>query len=445
MPVICQHCGAAAPDDRVMCPNCRRRLRPAGGEAAAAPERQPAGVVAPEPAAAPEPAPAAAPTTPSPWATPPAAAAPEPPRPQVLFARDVITKSTRLTVAFRIILAIPQLLVLYALNIALEVMGLIGWFAALFTKRLPDGVHEFIANIVVYQLRVYAYVSLLTDRYPPFAFSDTDYDVQYKTSQETLNRLAVFFRIVLAIPAFLLLGLVVLGYAVVLVVTWFIVLIIGRMPEPLFDASAGVLRYSARVTSYFWLVSPAYPAGLFNDTHETTTDVFGGSAVAPRAARLEPPRQMAAAKRLLVVFVVIGAMAFGGVIAGVAVASAKQLHALNDLRHAHNTLVVVVQPAACTDDPAAQTDCLRTQASMDAAAFRHFESTLQGLHFGDSTSEKQQLVRTTDSLVRAFDALALAQNVQQYNDLAASQHVQSQLSQWNSDYKALDDAVRHGG
>src|SRR5437764_7683501 len=168
-----------------MCPNCRRRMRPSGEVPQAESATQPAAVVAPEPATAPEPAPAAAPAAaygapePSPWDTPDAAGAPEPPRPQVLFARDVVTKSNRLTVAFRIFLAIPQLIVLWALNFALEIMGLIGWFAALFTKRLPDGVHEFIVNILRYQVRVGAYVALLTDRYPPFGFGESDYDVQY--------------------------------------------------------------------------------------------------------------------------------------------------------------------------------------------------------------------------------------------------------------------------
>ena len=45
----------------------------------------------------------------------------------------------RLTVAFRIILAIPQIIVLYFLFIAAFVVVVIGWFAALFTGHLPSG------------------------------------------------------------------------------------------------------------------------------------------------------------------------------------------------------------------------------------------------------------------------------------------------------------------
>ena len=44
----------------------------------------------------------------------------------------------RATVIFRIILAIPQFIVLFFLGIAAFFVSMIGWFAALFTGRLPE-------------------------------------------------------------------------------------------------------------------------------------------------------------------------------------------------------------------------------------------------------------------------------------------------------------------
>ena len=44
----------------------------------------------------------------------------------------------RLTVAFRIILVIPQIIVLYFLAIATFFVAVIAWFAALFMGRLPE-------------------------------------------------------------------------------------------------------------------------------------------------------------------------------------------------------------------------------------------------------------------------------------------------------------------
>ena len=75
----------------------------------------------------------------------------------------------RVTVGFRLILAIPQVIVLVALWIAAAVIFIVGFFAVLFTGRWPQGLRGFVLNVIRYQLRVEAYLALLTDRYPPFA------------------------------------------------------------------------------------------------------------------------------------------------------------------------------------------------------------------------------------------------------------------------------------
>jgi Domain of unknown function (DUF4389) len=76
----------------------------------------------------------------------------------------------RVTTAFRIILAIPQLIVLAALGIAGFVSFVIAFFAVLFTGRWPVGLRDFVVNVMRWELRVQAYLLLLTDEYPPFAF-----------------------------------------------------------------------------------------------------------------------------------------------------------------------------------------------------------------------------------------------------------------------------------
>jgi hypothetical protein len=75
----------------------------------------------------------------------------------------------RVTVAFRLILAIPSAVVLVALWIAASVVVIIGLFAVLFTGRWPQGMRDFVVGVLRYQLRFEAYLVLLTDRYPPFA------------------------------------------------------------------------------------------------------------------------------------------------------------------------------------------------------------------------------------------------------------------------------------
>jgi Domain of unknown function (DUF4389) len=77
----------------------------------------------------------------------------------------------RLTVAFRLILVIPQLIVLALLGVALFVVGVIAFFAVLFTGRWPDGLRDFALGVGRWWLRVEAYLVLLTDEYPPFTLS----------------------------------------------------------------------------------------------------------------------------------------------------------------------------------------------------------------------------------------------------------------------------------
>ena len=185
---------------------------------------------------------------------------------EILVAFAEQAEQRRLTVLVRIILAIPHLIVLYVLSIASEVVALICWFAALFTGRLPGGLADFQVGYLRWLTRFSAYLFLLTDVYPPFELAEADYPVQLRAQPGPLNRLAVLFRIILVIPAAIVVA--VLGYGLsflVMFVTWLIVLISGRMPRSLHEALAATVRYHVRVTGYFLMLTARYPGGLFGD------------------------------------------------------------------------------------------------------------------------------------------------------------------------------------
>jgi uncharacterized protein DUF4389 len=107
---------------------------------------------------------------------------------------------SRATVLFRIFMAIPQLIVVYLLGVAAYVITFIGWFGALFTGRLPVFAADFLTGYLRWLSRVYAYLYLLTDEYPPFTLADAEYPVRLAVMPGQLNRLAVLFRIFLLIP-----------------------------------------------------------------------------------------------------------------------------------------------------------------------------------------------------------------------------------------------------
>jgi len=185
---------------------------------------------------------------------------------EVLVAFAGPAKQNRLTVLVRIVLAIPHFIVLYALGIATEVVVVISWFAALFTGRVPTGLAGFLAGYLRWSTRVYAYLFLLTDEYPPFELGDTDYPVHVAVRPGRLNRLAVFFRIILAIPAWLISIALIYGLGTIAIfIIWLIVLISGTMSETLYGAIATVIRYFTRFYGYVLLLTGTYPKGLFGD------------------------------------------------------------------------------------------------------------------------------------------------------------------------------------
>jgi hypothetical protein len=84
------------------------------------------------------------------------------------FAPELENRN-RLTVAFRIILVIPHLIVLAVLGLVAFVAGVIAFFAVLFTGQWPEGLRTFVVGVMRWSTRVNAYLYLLTDEYPPFS------------------------------------------------------------------------------------------------------------------------------------------------------------------------------------------------------------------------------------------------------------------------------------
>jgi len=179
-----------------------------------------------------------------------------------------------------------------------------GWFAALLLGRLPEPVELYLAGFLGYDTRVNASAMLLTGRYPPFEFGEPmGCPVRTRVRQSVrLNRLAVLFRLLLVIPAAIVGALVTAGWWAVSVLVWLVVLVLGRMPLPLFEATAAVLRYRLRLGAYLLLLTPAYPKRLFGD--RSAPDAVVGTVAGPSATR--PLFLGAGAKALLGAFLVLG-------------------------------------------------------------------------------------------------------------------------------------------
>jgi Domain of unknown function (DUF4389) len=169
-------------------------------------------------------------------------------------------RRNRLTVFFRLLLAVPHVIAVLLWGIVAELGVLVAWFAALVTGRVPDGLHNFVADWLRYSTRVTAYVFLLADPFPPFG-SGGSYPIDARIDpSRPQSRLTVFFRLLLAIPALLLTYVFRAVNQIVALLGWFYSLATGRMNEGMRNISAWLLRYETQTWGYVFLLTGRYPS-----------------------------------------------------------------------------------------------------------------------------------------------------------------------------------------
>ena len=170
-------------------------------------------------------------------------------------------RRTRITVFFRLLLAIPQAIWIALWGIAAYVAWIVAWLAALVTGRVPGGLHAFLARYARATTHLYAYVLLLADPWPPFGGAPGSYPVDLRVGPpEAQSRLTVLFRLLLAIPALLLSYVFRLVNQLVAFLGWFYCLATGRMHEGMRDLSAWMLRYELQTYCYVGLLTDRYPS-----------------------------------------------------------------------------------------------------------------------------------------------------------------------------------------
>jgi hypothetical protein len=183
----------------------------------------------------------------------------------------------RLTTAFRIILAIPILIV--AGTIDGETYGAAGehgWaigagggglvilaplLMILFRQKYPRWWFDWNLELQRFSSRIGVYLALMDDRYP-----STDerqavtLDFPYPDAKRDLTRWLPLVKWLLAIPHYIVLVFLWLAAVVAVIVAWFAILFTGRYPRGLFDFVVGVGRWTNRVIAYaFVLVTDQYP------------------------------------------------------------------------------------------------------------------------------------------------------------------------------------------
>jgi Domain of unknown function (DUF4389) len=204
----------------------------------------------------------------------------------VTFEADYVEKRSRLTTFFRLILAIPHLIVLTFYAIAAWVVVIVAWFALLFTGRWPQGMYDFVGGFMRYSTAVYGYVNLLTDAYPPFGPDTDDYPVRLNISppKEEYTRLKVLFRIILMIPPYIIAYAMSIVAGVGSFLAWFAIVVLGRQPKGLQDMTVLGLSYQQRAYTYFMLITEDWPPFTDDSTARVEGPPFGALPSSPPAA-----------------------------------------------------------------------------------------------------------------------------------------------------------------
>lgn len=191
---------------------------------------------------------------------------------------------SRLTVAFRYILAIPHILIAAAWGYFAQILGVVQWFVVLFTGRRNEGIWNLQHSWLAYSARVSGYESLLFDEWPAIGPDSGDEPTVFAMAYEAdANRLTNALRFLWIIPAAIMLFLVGIGALFVLIASWFAIVVTGQHSRGMWDFLLRYVRFSIRVGAYSNLMTDEYPRWRGDEP----TGVTGSGA--PLAAPSGPP------------------------------------------------------------------------------------------------------------------------------------------------------------
>lgn len=178
----------------------------------------------------------------------------------IRMTTDDDLRRSRLTVFFRLLLAIPHIVWLTLWGVVALLAVIANWFATLVSGQSPEALHNFLARYLRYQTHVYAFLMLTANPFPGFAGAPGSYPVDLVVApRERQNRWTVFFRLVLAVPALLLSSAYLGVLYTVAVLGWFSALARGRMPLGMRNAGVLSLRYDQQFNGYLFLLTATYP------------------------------------------------------------------------------------------------------------------------------------------------------------------------------------------
>lgn len=82
---------------------------------------------------------------------------------------------------------IPHAFLLFFLQIGVMFVRMIAFWAVLFTGKYPEGMHNYMVGVLRWNIRVNAFMSYLTDTYPPFSRSGNEPEFTATSAPDLLD------------------------------------------------------------------------------------------------------------------------------------------------------------------------------------------------------------------------------------------------------------------
>ncbi len=190
----------------------------------------------------------------------------------------------RVTTLFRLIMAIPIVVVLAVLSgggsdaqqydeILMAVVSAGGvvflpvLLMILFRGKYPRWWFDWNVELTRFSTRVGAYFMLLRDEYPSTDEEQAVHiEIDYPDAERDLNRWLPLVKWLLVLPHYIVLAFLAVVLLAITVVAWFAIVFTGRYPRGMFNFVVGWNRWALRVSAYaFMLVTDRYPPFSFDE------------------------------------------------------------------------------------------------------------------------------------------------------------------------------------
>ena len=199
-----------------------------------------------------------------------------------ITVQPALRNRNRLTTFFRFFLAIPHIILVGGaafglgsgmggggrfsigtegglLGAVAAFLAIISWFTIVIAGAHILGIRQFTHFFMRWRVRAIAYLMLFRDEYPPFGDEPYPASIEIVDPAGERDRLTVGFRLILAIPHFIVLAFVMMGWCITTIVAWFAILLTGDYPQGLWDFGVGTMRWMLRVQAYMLLMVDEYP------------------------------------------------------------------------------------------------------------------------------------------------------------------------------------------